>query len=157
MTSDSTSAAAREWKTRVLSVRSELTTLNRKQSLMIRILALMDGHCRALLLEVRVGSRRMRLASSVWKDSSFCKRVEFRIHVSAPNSKHGNTQCSTMFLEKWGLRVPWKTPLPPAKKARLAFLMFSSTHFLHDRLKDHNAPKHLAEVVRGNYKSPERM
>ena len=115
----STSEAARERKTRALSVRSELTTLNRKQSLMIRILALMDGHCRAmraLLLEVWVGSR---LASSARKDSSFCKRVEFRIHVSAPNSKHGNTQCSTMLLEESrGLRVPWKTPLPLAKKAQ---------------------------------------
>ena len=149
--SDSSSEAAREWKTRALSVRSELTTLNRKQSLMIRILALMDGHCRAmraLLLEVRVGSRR---------DSSFCKRVEFRIHVSAPNSKHGNTQCSTMLLEERGLRVLWKTPLPLPKKARLVFLMFSSIHFLHDRVGDHNAPKHLAEVVRGNCKSPEWM
>ena len=90
MTSDSTSEAARERKTRALSVRSELTTLNRKQRLMIRILAFMDGHCRAmraLLLEVRVGSQRMHLASSAWKDSSFCKRVEFRVHVSAPNSK----------------------------------------------------------------------
>ena len=129
MTSDSTSEAARERKTRALSVRSELTVLNR---LMIRILALMDGHCRAmraLLLEVRVCSRRMRLASSAWKDSSFCKRVEFRIHVLAPNSKHGNTQCSTMLLEERGLRVPWKTPLPLAKKAHLTFLMFLQPTF----------------------------
>ena len=81
LTSDSTSEAARERKTRALSVRSELTTLNRKQSLMIRILALIDGHCRAMrvvLLVVQVGSRRMRLTSSAWKDSSFCKRVEFK-------------------------------------------------------------------------------
>ena len=70
MTSDSTSEAARERKTRALSVRSEITTLNRKQSLMIRILALIDGHCRAMravLLEVQVGRRRMRLASSARK------------------------------------------------------------------------------------------
>ena len=157
MTSDSTSEAARERKTRALSVRSELTTLSRKQSLMIRILALIDGHCRAMravLLEVQVGSRRMRLASSAWKDSSFCKRVEFKIHVSAPNSRHGNTQSSTMLLEERGFKVPWKTPLPLAKKARLAFLMFSSIHLVHDRLGDHNAPKHLAEVVRGNCKDP---
>ena len=76
MTSDSTSEAAREWKTQALSVRSDLTTMNRKQSLMIRILALKDGHCRAmkaLLLEVWVLSRRMHLASSAWKDSSFYK------------------------------------------------------------------------------------
>ena len=59
-----------------------------------------------------------------------------------------------MLLEERGLRVPWKTALPLAKKARLAFLMFSSTHLVHDRLGDHNAPKHLAEVVRGNCKFP---
>ena len=150
MTSDSTSEAERERKTRALSVRSELTTLNRKQSLMIRILALIVGHCRAMrtvLLEVQVGSRRMRLASSAWKDSSFCNRVEFSIHVSAPNSRHGNTQCSTMLLDERGLRVPWKTPLPLAKKARLAFLMFSPTHLVHDRLGDHNAPKHFAAAA----------
>ena len=95
MTSDSTSEVVRERKTRALSVRSEMTTLNRKQSLMIRILALIDGHCRAMravLLEVQVGRRRMRLASSAWKDSSFYNRVEFNIHVSAPNNRHGNTQ-----------------------------------------------------------------
>ena len=133
-----------------------MTTLNRKHSLMIRILALIDGHCRAMravLLEVQVGRRRMRLASSAWKDYSFCNRVEFNIHVLAPNSRHANIQCSTMLLEERVLRVPWKTPLPLAKKARLAFLMFSSTHLVHDRLGDHNAPKHLAEVVRGNCKS----
>ena len=157
MTSDSTSEVARERKTRALRVRSELTTLNRKQSLMIGILALIDGHCRAMravLLEVQVSSQRVRLASSVWKDSSFCKRVEFKIRVSAPNSRHGNTQCLTMLLEKRGLRVPWKTPLPLAKKARLAFLMFSLTHLVQDRLGDHNAPKHLAEMVKGNCHSP---
>ena len=89
MTSDSTSEVARERKTRTLSVRSEMTTLNRKQSLMIRILALIDSHCRAMravLLEVKVGRRRMRLASSAWKDSSFYNRVE------SPNNRHGNTQ-----------------------------------------------------------------
>ena len=121
MTSDSTSEVARKRKTRALSVRSEMTTLNRKQSLMIRILALIDGHCRAMmavLLEVQVGRRRMCLASSAWKDSSFCNRVEFNIHVLAPNSRHGNTQCSTMLLKERGLRVPWNTPLPLAKKAR---------------------------------------
>ena len=151
MTSDSTSEAARKWKIRALSVRSEMSTLNKKQSLMIRILALIDCHCRAMravLLEVQVGRRRMRLASSAWKDSSFCNRVEFNIHVSTPNSRHGNTQCSTMLLEERGLRVLRKTLLP------LAFLMFSSTHLVHDRFGDHNAPKHLAEVVRENCKSP---
>ena len=35
--------------------------------------------------------------------------------------------------------------------------LLASTHFMHDRLGDHSAPKHLAEVVRGNGKSPERM
>ena len=61
---------------------------------MISILPLIDGHCRtmrAVLLGVKVGSQRMRLASSAWKDSSFCNRVGFKIHVSAPNSRHGNT------------------------------------------------------------------
>ena len=109
MTSDSSSEAARERKTRALSERSDLTTLSRKQSLMMRILAHMDGHCRAMravLLEVYVGIRRMRLASSAWKYSSFCRRVVFRIHVSAPKSRHGSTQCSTMLLEERGLRVP---------------------------------------------------
>ena len=91
---------------------------------------------------------------SAWKDSSFCNRVEFNIHILATKSRHGNTQCSTMLLEETGLRLPWKTPLPLAKKACLAFLMFSSTHLVHNRLADHNAPKHLAEVVRGNCKSP---
>ena len=114
-----------------------MTTLNRKQSLMIRILALIDGHCRAMravLLEVQVSRRRMCVASSAWKDSSFSNRLEFNIHVLAPNDRHGNTQCSTMLLEERGLRVTWKTPLPLAKKTRLAFLMFSSTHLVLDRL-----------------------
>ena len=48
MTSDSTSEAARERKTRPLSERSDLTTLSRTQSLMMRILVRMDGHCRAM-------------------------------------------------------------------------------------------------------------
>ena len=84
MMSDSTSEAAKERKTRALSVRSEITTLNRKQSLMIRILALIDGHCRAMravLLEVQV----VREGCAWLKDSSFCNRVEINIHVSAPN------------------------------------------------------------------------
>ena len=127
---------------------------------MMRKLARMDGHCRAIravLLEVQVGSRRIRLASSAWKDSSFCRSVEFRTHVSEPKSRHGSTQCSTMLLEERGLRAPWKTPLPLAKNARLAFLMFSSIHLVQDRLGDHSAPKHLAEVVRGNTRSPAVM
>lgn len=91
MTSDSTSEAAREQMRCALSERSELTTLSRKKNLMIRILALIDGHCRAMHAVLLVGSRRMRLASSAWNDSSFCSRVEFRIHVSAPKRRHGNT------------------------------------------------------------------
>jgi hypothetical protein len=69
ITSDSTSEAARERKTRALRERSELTALNRKQSLKISILALTDDHCRAMravLFEVNIGSRRMHLASSAW-------------------------------------------------------------------------------------------
>ena len=47
-----------------------------------------------------------------------------------------------------------KTPLPLAKKARLAFLMLSSIHLVQERLGDQSAPRHLAEVVRGNFRSP---
>ena len=56
---------------------------------------------RAVLLEVHVGIQRMRLASSAWK-----RRVVFKIHVSAPMSGHGSTQCSTMLLEEMAMKDP---------------------------------------------------
>ena len=34
--------------------------------------------------------------------SSFCNRVGFKIHVSVPNNRHGNTQCSTSSWRKGG-------------------------------------------------------
>ena len=58
---------------------------------------------RAVLLEVHVGIQRMRLASSAWKDS---RRVVFKIHVSAPMSGHGSTQCSKMLLEEMAMKDP---------------------------------------------------
>ena len=62
-----------------------------------------------------------------------------------------------ILMEERGLRVPQKTALPLAKKARLAFLMFSSTNLVHDRLGDHHAPKHLTEEERGKSRSPVPM
>ena len=94
ITSDSTSEAARERKTRALRERSELTALNRKQSLKISILALIDDHCRAMravLFEVKIGSRRMHLASSAWKDISFCNRKSMFRHQTV--GMVYNTQC----------------------------------------------------------------
>ena len=120
ITSDSTSEAARERKTQPLRERSELTTWNRKLSLMISILALIDGHCRAMravLLGVKVGSRRMRLASSAWKDSRFCNRVGFKSMF-----RHQTVGMVTHSVR--GLRIPWKSPLPLVKKAHLLDVFF---------------------------------
>ena len=90
---------------------------------------------------------RTRLASSAWKDSSLASKLLLRIYDSAPYRRQGRTQCSFMFFEKRELSLPWKTPLPLAKKALLAFSMLLYIHFSHERLRGHQAPRDLAELV----------
>ena len=130
---DSTSEVARE--------RSPVMILYRNLSFMMRIRALIEGHwsaMRAMLFAVYLWSRRILLASSVWKDSRLASKALLRIHDSAPYRRQGRTQCSIMFLDDRGFSFPRKIPLPLAKKALLAFSMLLSTHFLQERLGHHS-------------------
>ena len=141
---DSTSEVARDRNVRALRERSPVMILNRNLSFMMRIRALIEGHwsaMRAMLFAVYLWSRRILLASSVWKDSRLASKALLRIHDSAPYRRQGRTQCSIMFLDDRGFSFPRKTPLPLAKKALLAFSMLLSTHFLQERLGHHSAPR----------------
>ena len=134
--------------------------LYRNLSFMMRIRALIEGHwsaMRAMLFAVYLWSRRILLASSVWKDSRLASKALLRIHDSAPYRRQGRTQCSIMFLDDRGFSFPRKTPLPLAKKALLAFSMLLSIHFLQERLGHHSAPRHLAELVTGIFSCPAEM
>ena len=96
----------------------------RKASFIHRTRDLTEGHWRAMprrtvLLAANLGSCRILLPISPWKDSSFISKVVFRIHDSAPYSRVGSTQHSMILLEESGLRVPWKVPLPLEKKKLL--------------------------------------
>ena len=157
---DSTSEVARDRNVRALRERSPVMILYRNLSFMMRIRALMEGHwsaMRAMLFAVYLWSRRILLASSVWKDSRLASKALLRIHDSAPYRRQGRTQCSIMFLDDRGFSFPRKTPLPLAKKALLAFSMLLSTHFLQERLGHHSAPRHLAELVTGIFSCPAEM
>ena len=116
---------ASERKVRALRYRSVVMVFSRNLSFVIRTRALIDGHWRAvqaMLFAVFLWRRRIRLASSAWNDSSLASKLLSRIHDSAPYIRHGGTQCSIMFIEERGFSLPWKTPLPLAKKALLASL-----------------------------------
>ena len=76
-------------------------------------------------------------------------KLLLRIHDSVPYRRQGRTQCSIMLFEERGFSWPGKTPLPLGKKALLAFSMLLYIHFSQERLGDHHAPGHLAELVSG--------
>ena len=61
---------------------------------------------RAMLFAVHLWSRRILLASSVWKDSRLARKALLRIHDTAPYRRQGRTQCSTMFLDDRGFSFP---------------------------------------------------
>ena len=55
-----------------------------------------------------------------------------------------------------GVKSSVEDPAASCKEgtSRLLDVFFNRLILVHDRLGDHNAPKQLAEVVRGNCKSP---
>ena len=87
------------------------------------------------------------------KDLSLASRLLLRIHGSAPYRRHSRTQFSVILFEERGLSLPWKIPLPLAKKA----LLFFSMLFFTQRLGNHHAPRHLAEFVSGICSWPASM
>lgn len=119
------SETARVRKDRALRERSPVMVF---RSFMMKMQALIDGHWRAIWAMLLAWRQRICLARSAWKDSSLASRL-FRIHNSVQYRRHGKTQCSIMFIEERRLSLPWKTLMPLAKKALLAF---SILHFSQD-------------------------
>ena len=69
-------------------------------------------------MAVNLGSRRIFLPISDWKDSNFSSKEAVILQASAPYMRTGKTQDSTRLLDESGFNKPWKAPKSPlANKA----------------------------------------
>ena len=98
---------------------------------------------------------RIFFAISPWKASRLLIMALFSSQFSLPKRSTGITQVSTTDLEESGLRSPWNAPmLPYAKKALLAFLMFSVMARVASKSLCHQKPRHFPAFPVGRVSPP---
>jgi len=109
----------------------------------------------AAVLEWCLGHFRILFAISPWKASRLLIMALFSSQFSLPKRSTGITQVSTTDLEESGLRSPWNAPMPPyAKKALLAFLMFSVMARVASKSLCHQKPRRFLAYPVGRVTPP---
>ena len=109
----------------------------RKQSLLHRILAHMDGQfstSKGTLFEVYFSRFWICFLTSDWKDSRLFSNVLFSNHDCEPYMSTGKAKHSAMLSNPWSW--PWE------KKAAQALFTLSTTEFLLEGAESHHTPKH---------------
>ena len=142
-----------DMKTWVLSEdESPLHTRYRRDNLLQRILAHMDGQFRTssgTVLDEKLGSCNTRRPSSAWKDSSASSKEWRGTLFLEPYSRTRCIQLSTILHDDKGFRRPWNAPSWPfGKKAAWAFCFRSLMHAWLEGEVSHHTPRHFSDFKR---------